>query len=163
MSRSTRDVGWVTRVDGQRDQRYTMPQMLNNDGSRDRRFNSYDRPNFGASEVLTHGRSQYYETINAPRSSGVYQLSTSDGYGRPTTQYTGMSNDLSRRIDEHARGGFDNLATQMNQAANRGMDVRVRYAPAATPYEARAQEMFLFDQRNFNWNDRNNGGPVRRW
>lgn len=59
--------------------------------------------------------------------------------------------------------GLDNIALQMNQAANRGMDVRVRYAQADNLYEARAQELFLLNQRNFSWNSANNSGNVPYW
>ena len=163
MSRSMGNIGWVQRQDGERDERYRMPQMLNNDGSRDRRFNLYEQPSFGSSELLARGRSQYYERTSTSHLAGVYQLSTSNGYGRPTTQYTGMSNDLERRVNEHARASSDNLQLQMNQAANRGMDVRMRFAPADNPFEARAQELFLLGQRNFNWNTNNNGGANERW
>ena len=94
---------------------------------------------------------------------GVYQLMTSPGVGRPTIQYSGMSRDVNRRLDEHGRCGLDNIALQMNQAANRGMDVRVRYAPADSLLEARAQELFLLHQRNYSWNSRNNDGNDRYW
>ncbi len=70
MSRSSSNVGWVIRDDGERDQRYVMPQVLNADGSRDRRFGLCQQPTFGSSEVLTHGRSQYYDATNAHRSPG---------------------------------------------------------------------------------------------
>ncbi len=76
---------------------------------------------------------------------------------------SGMSMNVSRRLDEHGRRELDNIATQMNQAAYRGMDVRARYAPADSALEARAQELFLLDQRNFAWNSRNNGGNTRYW
>jgi chemotaxis regulatin CheY-phosphate phosphatase CheZ len=81
------------------------------------------------------------------------------------TEYvdSGISIDVSRRLDEHGRGGLDNIATQMNQAANRGMDVRARYAPADNALEARAQELFLLDQRNYSWNSNNNGGIDTYW
>ncbi len=88
---------------------------------------------------------------------------TMGGMGRPAVQYSGMSNDVHRRLDEHGRGGLDNIALQMHQAANRGMDVRARYASADNPLEARAQELFLLDQRNFSWNSRNNGGIEPFW
>ena len=91
---------------------------------------------------------------------GVYQLMASNGVGRPATQYSGMSINVSRRVNEHDRGGLDNIALQMNQAANRGMDVRVRYAQANSPFEARAQELYLLNQRDYAWNSRNNGGNV---
>lgn len=70
MSRTTKNVGWVTRNDGERDQRYTMPQVLNMNGSRDQRFNLCQQPNFGSSEVLTRGYSQYYNGTNADSSPG---------------------------------------------------------------------------------------------
>jgi hypothetical protein len=57
MSRSLNNVGWVQRNDGERDQRYAMPQVLNSDGSRDRRFGLCEQPIFGPSNVLTQGRS----------------------------------------------------------------------------------------------------------
>ena len=88
---------------------------------------------------------------------------TTNGMGRPTTQYSGMSINVNRRLDEHGRGGLDNIATQMHQAANRGMDVRGRFAPADDAFEARAQELYLLDQRNFAWNSRNNGGNNPCW
>jgi len=88
---------------------------------------------------------------------------TTSGVGRPETQYSGMSMNVNRRLDEHGRGGLDNIAEQMNQAAYRGMDVRARYAPADSALEARAQELFLLDQRNFAWNSRNNGGINPYW
>jgi hypothetical protein len=88
---------------------------------------------------------------------------TTNGMDRPTTQYSGMSSDISRRLDEHGRGGLDNIATQMHQAAYRGMDVRGRFASADNPLEARAQELFLLGQRNFAWNSQNNGGINPYW
>ena len=88
---------------------------------------------------------------------------TSSGSGRPTAQYAGMSRDISRRLDEHGRGGPDNIARQINQAADRGMDVRVRYASADNPLEARAQELHLLDQRDYNWNAQNNDGKDNFW
>ncbi|CAF3209923.1 unnamed protein product [Rotaria sp. Silwood2] len=163
MSRTSRNVGWVQRNDGERDQRYTMPQVLNADGSRDRRSGLFETPSFGTSEILTQGRSRFYNEINAPHGPGVYQLMTTNGAGRPTTQYVGMSNDVSRRLDEHGRRENDNIMIQMNQAANRGMDVRACYAPADNTLEARAQELYLLGQRDYSWNDRNNGGADRRW
>ncbi|CAF3551591.1 unnamed protein product [Rotaria sp. Silwood1] len=163
MSRTFSNIGWVTRNDGERDQRYTMPQVLNIDGSRDRRFGLFEQPRFGTSDILTQGRSQYYNGTNAHSGPGVYQLMATYGVGRPTTQYSGMSLDVNRRLDEHGRGGLDNIATQMNQASYRGMDVRARYASADSPFEARAQELFLLDQRNFSWNSRNNGGIDFGW
>jgi hypothetical protein len=75
MSRSLSNVGWVTRNDGDRDQRFTMPQVLNADGSRDRRFGLLEQPRFGSSEILTQGRSQYYDPTNAHNSSGKYNTS----------------------------------------------------------------------------------------
>ncbi|UJR16739.1 hypothetical protein I4U23_003639 [Adineta vaga] len=163
MARSQRDIGWVLRNDRERDQRYTMPQVLNFDGSRDRRFGLLEQPVFGSSDLLTQGRSRYYNGIDGGYGPGVYQLMTMAGMGRPTTQYTGMSLDLHRRLNEHGRGGSDNIALQMHQAANRGMDVRARFAPADNIFEARAQELFLLDQRNFSWNSRNNGGIDPSW
>lgn len=65
MSKSMKDVGWVKRNDGERDERYRMPQVLNGDGSRDRRFDLLEQPNFGSSQMLTQGRSQYYQPSNA--------------------------------------------------------------------------------------------------
>jgi hypothetical protein len=70
MSRTLNNVGWVTRNDGERDQRYTMPQVLNGDGSRDRRFGLCEKPIFGSSDILTQGRSQYYDTTNAHSGPG---------------------------------------------------------------------------------------------
>ncbi|CAF3506450.1 unnamed protein product [Rotaria socialis] len=163
MSRTLRDVGWVTRKDGEPDQRYSMPQVLNVDGSKDKRFGSFETPSFGTSETLTHGRSQYYDQTSAPSGPGVYQLMTTNGIGRPKIRYTGMSNDIGRRLDEHARCTSDNITTQMNQAANRGMDVRARFAPADSALEARAQELFLLGQRDYAWNERNNGGATKSW
>ena len=74
MSKSSKNIGWVTRSDGERDERFTMPQVLNADGSRDRRFNLFQAPSFGSSERLSHGRSQYYDTTNAPHGPGKYIL-----------------------------------------------------------------------------------------
>ncbi len=51
----------------------------------------------------------------------------------------------------------------MNQANNRGIDTRARYAFANNELEARAQELALLDQRNFDWNSKNNGGANLRW
>jgi len=96
-------------------------------------------------------------------SLGVYQIMTSDGAGRPTTQYSGMSNNVNRRLNEHGYGGSDNLTWQMHQANYRGTDVRVRYAEADSALEARAQELYLLGQRDYNWNSRNNDGNVRYW
>jgi hypothetical protein len=70
MSRTPKNVGWVTRNDGERDQRYTMPQVVNADGSRDQRFNLFQQPAFGSSEILTRGYSQYYNSTNAPQGPG---------------------------------------------------------------------------------------------
>lgn len=70
MSRTTKDVGWVTRNDGGRDQRYTMPQVLNADGSRDQRFNLFQQPNFRSSEVLSRGYSPYYNSTYAHSGPG---------------------------------------------------------------------------------------------
>ncbi|CAF1291299.1 unnamed protein product [Rotaria sp. Silwood1] len=72
MSRTFSNIGWVTRNDGERDQRYTMPQVLNIDGSRDRRFGLFEQPRFGTSDILTQGRSQYYNGTNAHSGPGVY-------------------------------------------------------------------------------------------
>ncbi|CAF3496364.1 unnamed protein product [Adineta steineri] len=163
MSRTLKDIGWVVRNDGEPDRRYAMPQVLNYDGSRDRRFDLFQQPTFGPSQLLTQGRSQYYNGIDAHAGPGVYQLMTMPGMGRPTTQYSGMSNDLSRRLDEHGRGGWDNLASPMHQAAIRGMDVRARFAPADGALEARAQELLLLGQREYSWNSRNNGGFNPHW
>lgn len=85
------------------------------------------------------------------------------GQGRPSMMYTGMSNDLHRRMQEHGRGGTDNIADLMNQAANRGINTRFRYSLADNIYEARAQELFLLGQQNFPWNGLNNGGIDRYW
>ena len=71
--------------------------------------------------------------------------------------------DVNRRLNEHARGALDNIATHMHQAAYRGMDVRGRWASADDALEARAEELFLLDQRNFAWNCRNNGGINPHW
>lgn len=180
MSRTLKDVGWALRNDGEPDRRFAMPQVLNCDGSRDRRFDLLQQPTFRPSHLLTEARSQNYNGIsatNGPGKScllyyllslsvfciGVYQLMTMPGVGRPTVQYTGMSNDLNRRLDEHGRGGWDNLASQMHQAANRGMDVRARFAPADSIFEARAQELLLLGQRDFSWNAQNNGGSNPFW
>jgi hypothetical protein len=94
---------------------------------------------------------------------GVYQIMTTPGLGRPSMVYTGMSNDLSRWLQEHGRGGGDNIASLMNQAAYRGMNTRFRYAPADNIFEARGQELFLLDQQSFPWNAMNNGGIDRFW
>ncbi len=83
--------------------------------------------------------------------------------GRPTHRYTGMSNDMHRRINEHGRGGLDNISPFMSQAQNRGIDTRVRYAPASSPLEAKAQELSLLENRNYDWNSKNNGGANRYW
>ena len=88
---------------------------------------------------------------------------TTEGVGRPAAQYAGMSNDLSRRLDEHGRRGTDNIAMQMDQASSRGMDVRARFAPADSALEARAQELYLLGQRDYAWNARNNGERSRYW
>ena len=77
--------------------------------------------------------------------------------------YTGMTNNLGRRLQEHGRGGFDNIAHPMNQAGYRGMDTRYRYAYADNPFEARAQELYLLNQHNFPWNAMNNGGINPFW
>lgn len=74
-----------------------------------------------------------------------------------------MSNDVSQRIDAHTRGEPDNISSFMNQASNRGIDTRVRYAEANSRMEARAQELHLLDNRNFDWNSQNNGDTNRRW
>ncbi|CAF1264209.1 unnamed protein product [Adineta ricciae] len=74
MARSIRDIGWVLRGDGEHDQRYTMPQVLNIDGSRDRRFGSFQQPVFGSSDLLTQGRSQYYNDIGAHNGPGKPSL-----------------------------------------------------------------------------------------
>ncbi|CAF4223897.1 unnamed protein product, partial [Rotaria sordida] len=55
MSRSLADVGWVTRNDGKRDERYRMPQVLNSDGSRDGRYNLFEQPKFSSSEMNQAG------------------------------------------------------------------------------------------------------------
>ncbi len=83
--------------------------------------------------------------------------------GRPTIRYTGLSNNINGRIDDHGRGGWDNIASFMSQAQDRGIDTRIRYAPASSPMEARAQELSLLEQRNFDWNSKNNGGANRYW
>lgn len=70
MFRTREDIGWVSRLDGERDQRYAMPQVLNFDGTRDRRFNLFQQPTFGQSEPLTFGRSQFYESSNVPNYPG---------------------------------------------------------------------------------------------
>ncbi|CAF0796889.1 unnamed protein product [Adineta ricciae] len=140
-----------------------MPQVVNIDGSRDRRFGSFQQPVFGSSDLLTQGRSQYYNDIGAHNGPGVYQMMTTSGVGRPTIQYAGMSMDVHRRLNEHGRGGMDNIAVQMQQAANRGMDLRARFAPADSAFEARAQELFLLNQRDYAWNSRNNGGMTFSW
>jgi len=88
---------------------------------------------------------------------------TTLGPGRPFLTYTGMSSDLNRRLQEHGRGGWDNIASFMNQAANRGMNTRFRYAQADNIFEARAQELFLLNQGIFPWNAMNNGGIDRYW
>jgi hypothetical protein len=87
--------------------------------------------------------------VNVFNNPGVYQIMTTPGYGRPSTMYTGMTNNLGRRLQEHGRGGFDNIAHPMNQAGYRGMDTRYRYAYADNPFEARAQELYLLNQHNF--------------
>ncbi|CAF1474511.1 unnamed protein product [Rotaria sordida] len=155
MSRSLADVGWVTRNDGKRDERYRMPQVLNSDGSRDGRYNLFEQPKFSSSE-----------------NSGVYQIMTSSVcftlkvyfYIIVSEQFnSGMSVNVNRRLDEHGRCTSDNIVTQMNQAGYRGMDVRARYAAADSRLEARAQELFLLGQRNFAWNSQNNDGAVPYW
>lgn len=88
---------------------------------------------------------------------------TTNGIGRPSVQYSGMSGDLNRRLGQHGYGGSDNLSWHMHQANYRGMDTRVRYAEADSQLEARAQELYLLQQREFNWNLRNNGGRDRFW
>jgi hypothetical protein len=70
VARSQRDIGWVLRNDGEPDQRYVMPQVLNFDGSRDRRFDLFQQPEFGPTQLLREGRSQYYNGINAPHAPG---------------------------------------------------------------------------------------------
>ncbi len=76
MSRSSSNIGWVRRNDGERDQRYAMPQVLNFDGSRDRRFGLCEQPVFGSSNVLTQGRSQYYNETNAHNGPGKFYLTS---------------------------------------------------------------------------------------
>jgi hypothetical protein len=76
MSRSLSDIGWVRRNDGERDLRYAMPQVRNFDGSRDRRFGLYQQPIFGSSNVLTQGRSQYYNGTNAHNGPGKLYLAS---------------------------------------------------------------------------------------
>lgn len=70
MSRTCKDIGWVLRLDGEPDRRYSMPQVRNFDGSRDRRFNLFDQPIFGVSQPLTFGRSNFYESMNVPNDPG---------------------------------------------------------------------------------------------
>ncbi len=65
MFRTCQDIGWVLRLDGERDRRYAMPQVYNFDGSRDRRFNLFDQPT-----PLTFGRSKFYESMNVPSYPG---------------------------------------------------------------------------------------------
>ncbi len=81
--------------------------------------------------------------------SGVYQIMTKLGQVRPSLMHTGMSNDLNRRLQEHGRDFTDSIASLIHQAAYRGMDTRFRYALADNTREARAQELFLLDQRSF--------------
>jgi predicted GIY-YIG superfamily endonuclease len=88
---------------------------------------------------------------------------TATGAGRPTSRYTGMSNDVYRRVDEHGRGEPDNISSFMHQAHIRGIDTRVRYAEADSRMEARAQELFLLSQRNYDWNSQNNGNTNSYW
>jgi len=70
MFRTCQDVGWVLRLDDERDRRYAMPQVLNFDSSRDRRFNLFDQPSFGLSEPLTFERSKFCESMNVPSYPG---------------------------------------------------------------------------------------------
>ncbi len=70
MAKSKKDVGWVSRQDGETDRRYTMPQVLNTDGSRDMRYNLFQQPVFGPSVPLTTGYSRYYESSNVPNNTG---------------------------------------------------------------------------------------------
>jgi hypothetical protein len=70
MAKSDRNVGWVLRQDGEIDQRYTMPQVTNTDGSRDMRYNLFQPAVFGPSESLTNGHSQYYQPNSAPYNPG---------------------------------------------------------------------------------------------
>jgi hypothetical protein len=90
-------------------------------------------------------------------------MMTTDGVGRPTAQYSGMSEDLNRRLNQHGYGGSDNISWPMHQANYRGMDVRVRYAEAGNGLEARAQELYLLGQRNYSWNANNNSGNDYYW
>ncbi|CAF1375929.1 unnamed protein product [Didymodactylos carnosus] len=158
MAKTCADVDWPTTKDGSKnDDRFTIPQVTNEDGTRDMRYNLFEKPNFCKSEQLTTSGSNEYEATSAPHAPGVYQISTTDGPGRPTTKYTGMSGDLSTRIDQHGRGE-SNISEQMNEASGQGMNTRVQYSETDSRAEARGQEMFLLDQHNFDWNDRNNGG-----
>ncbi|CAF1063953.1 unnamed protein product [Didymodactylos carnosus] len=135
-----------------------MPQMLNGDGSRDLRFSRFETPSFGPWQTLTNRHSNYYEGNNAPSASGVYQIATTTGLGRPNIRYSGMSNDVHSRVNDHGRANGDNLDIQFNQARNRGISTMVRASASSSAYEARAQELQALDSRNFSWNHYNNGG-----
>eukprot|EP01062_Namystynia_karyoxenos_P057666 TRINITY_DN487_c0_g1_i4.p3 TRINITY_DN487_c0_g1~~TRINITY_DN487_c0_g1_i4.p3 ORF type:complete len:318 (+),score=77.92 TRINITY_DN487_c0_g1_i4:105-956(+) len=149
---------WPTRADGQQDERYTMPQALASDGTRDRRFAQPDHAQFGQWEPLVLGKSKFYEGQDVrPGQHGVYQLGTvtPGAGGRPRTRYVGMDSHLGSRAEAHARGDTD-IGYLVDRTQNLGQDLYVRYAPARSRLEQRAQEKEMLDTRLYSWNKQDN-------
>lgn len=161
MSKTEKDVGWVQKKDGSIDKRFTMPQVLNQDKSRDMRFGLNEPPKFGSWNTLTEGNSKYYNSQPVSRGQfGTYQVGTAKP-GRPGPKeqvYVGKDSNLGSRPNDHGRGGDDNISDLMNRAQNQGLNTYVRTAKAANGMEMRAQELYELGTAHFSWNNQDNGG-----
>lgn len=155
----SKKIGYPVTKSGDRDMRYSMPCVLKNDGTADQRYNSFQKPEFGPQHVLTQGKSQYYNSVPVQDHPGVYLISTTNGGpGRPEQQYVGKDAHLGSRVNDHGRGGGDNIADLMQRAGNQGKTVMVQMSNATSRDEARAQEIYLLDNAHYSWNSQDNDG-----
>ena len=70
MYRTYVDVSSFSRLDDERDRRYSTSQVLSFDSSRDRRLNLFHELDLELSEPLTFGRSRFYEPMDVAHNPG---------------------------------------------------------------------------------------------
>lgn len=158
---ANKKVGFPKKKDGSPDMRFQMPQELKSDGTRDRRCNVFNKPEFGPPHILVQGQSQSYNPVEEKKGQpGIYLLSTSIP-GKPgpkEKQYIGKEKNSGERVNDHGRGGNDNLADLINRTQNQRKTVLSQTAPANSTKEARAQELYMLANSSYSWNSQNNGG-----
>jgi hypothetical protein len=160
MQKTDKDVDFPTKNDGTRDKRYTVPQVINQDGSPDQRYDKLQKPVFGEPHTLIEGDSKFYNPVEKKEGQpGTYILSTDAGKPGPKeAQYVGKEANSGSRCNDHGRGGEDNLSDLTNRAQKQGKDVIVQTADANSTLEERAQEKYLLDKSTYSWNDKDNDG-----